>query len=143
MLIGYEEVAGAAGLRAVAEGAVHPDLSPVRAGQASADPQEGALARAVRADHRGDLAGPYGQVHAGQHTLPAEAFGDSARIQPDGSWRLPVRSRFGRADAVRDRRRIRRWRPEYPQWRFAAVPQVGGRLGDHVPGQIPVDPVPA
>src|SRR5205814_5029388 len=69
VFVGGEELTGATVLRAVAEGAVYPDRSTVRAGQPGADTQERALAASVGADHRGDLPGSDDPLYAGEDRL--------------------------------------------------------------------------
>ena len=131
MLVGEQEVVGAAVLRAVAEGAVHLDRAAVGRDQPGADPQERALARAVGADDRGDLARP---VRSGS---TPRAPGD-VRTACRCRWPAAAPSAGGPA-ALADRRSrrppgVRRRRRRTRCRGLAAVAQVAGGLGDDVAG---------
>jgi hypothetical protein len=68
-------------LRAVARLAVGHHASPVGTEVTSQDAEQGGLPAAVLADHRDHLPGRDGQVHPGQHLVPAERLADSPRFQ--------------------------------------------------------------
>jgi hypothetical protein len=111
--------------------------------QSGTDAQQGALATPVGAHDGGDLAGPYRQIHIGEHGPAPVPLADPPHVKADRPGPRAVRALLDAADALGNGRRIRLRRAENQQRRLPAVAQVGRCLGDHLRGRLWADPAAA